>query len=204
MLVGLVGFIGSGKGSVADILVDKHNYIKESFANSVKDAVSVIFGWDRNLLEGDTSASRHWRESQDDFWSKKFKRTFSPRMALQIMGTEAGRNSFDPNLWIYALERRCNPNKNYVIADVRFPNEIEMIKESGGKVYHIQRGQLPMWYTDASLTNSLYDWSGEVQQMTNYPDVHYSEWAWCGMPNDGVIHNDGTLEDLQSKVNLLL
>ena len=79
-----------------------------------------------------------------------------------------------------------------------------MIKESGGKVYHIQRGELPAWYTDASSTNSLYDWSGDVQQMTNYPDVHYSEWAWCGMPNDGVIRNDGTLEDLQSKVNLLL
>jgi hypothetical protein len=203
MIIGLVGFIGSGKGTVADILVQKHNYIKESFANSVKDAVSVIFGWDRNLLEGDTSESRHWRESQDDFWSKKFGKIFSPRMALQIMGTEAGRNSFDPNLWIYALERRCDPDKNYVIADVRFPNEIKMIKESGGKVYHIQRGELPEWYVDACKTNAFGGWSGNIQQMTKYPNVHYSEWAWCGVPNDGVIHNDYTLEELENKVELI-
>jgi hypothetical protein len=170
----------------------------------VKDSVSVIFGWDRNLLEGDTPASRNWRESQDDFWSKKFGKTFSPRMALQIMGTEAGRNSFDSNLWIYALERRCDPNKNYVIADVRFPNEIKMIKESGGKVYHIQRDEFPIWYADACFTNSLYNWSGDVQQMVKYPDVHYSEWAWCGIPNDGVIYNNGSLEELKNKVELIL
>ena len=54
MIVGLVGFIGAGKGTVADLLVERHNFIKESFANSVKDAVSVVFGWDRALLEGDT------------------------------------------------------------------------------------------------------------------------------------------------------
>ena len=203
MIIGLCGFINSGKGTVADILINK-NFIKESFANSVKDSVSVIFGWDRNLLEGDTPASRNWRESQDDFWSKKFGKTFSPRMALQIMGTEAGRNSFDSNLWIYALERRCDPNKNYVIADVRFPNEIKMIKESGGKVYHIQRDEFPIWYADACFTNSLYNWSGDVQQMVKYPDVHYSEWAWCGIPNDGVIYNNGSLEELKNKVELIL
>jgi len=203
VIIGLCGFINSGKGTVADILINK-NFIKESFANSVKDSVSVIFGWDRNLLEGDTPASRNWRESQDDFWSKKFGKTFSPRMALQIMGTEAGRNSFDSNLWIYALERRCDPNKNYVIADVRFPNEIKMIKESGGKVYHIQRDEFPIWYADACFTNSLYNWSGDVQQMVKYPDVHYSEWAWCGIPNDGVIYNNGSLEELKNKVELIL
>jgi len=51
MIIGLVGFIGAGKGTVADILVEKHGFIKESFANSVKDAVSVIFGWDRTFLK---------------------------------------------------------------------------------------------------------------------------------------------------------
>ena len=68
MIVGLVGFIGAGKGTVADILVEKHGFIKESFANSVKDSVSVIFGWDRSSLEGDTPESRRWREQPDEFW----------------------------------------------------------------------------------------------------------------------------------------
>ena len=52
MIVGLVGLIGAGKGTVADLLVDRHHFIKESFANSVKDSCAVVFGWDRAMLEG--------------------------------------------------------------------------------------------------------------------------------------------------------
>ena len=51
MIIGLVGFIGSGKGTIADLLVERHGFFKESFANSVKDACSLIFGWDRAMLE---------------------------------------------------------------------------------------------------------------------------------------------------------
>ena len=116
MIVGLVGFIGSGKGTVADLLVSNHGFIKESFANSVKDAVSAVFGWDRILLEGDTTESRVWREKPDQFWSKKLGKEFSPRLALQLMGTEAGRDVFHTDIWVHTVERRCSPNKNYVIA----------------------------------------------------------------------------------------
>ena len=55
MLIGLVGLIGSGKDTVAERLVMNHNFRKDSFARSLKDAVSVIFGWDRQLLEGVTN-----------------------------------------------------------------------------------------------------------------------------------------------------
>jgi hypothetical protein len=204
MIIGLCGFINSGKGTVADILSNKHDFIKESFANSVKDAVSVIFEWDREMLEGATPESRAWREQPDVWWSDKFGRPFSPRTALQIMGTEAGRNSFHQDLWIYSLLRRMHNTMDYVIADVRFPNEIKAIKQAGGKVFHIQRGPLPDWYADACKTNKLNDWSGIGQQMLKYSDIHYSEWAWCGMSNDGVIHNNSTLEDLEKKVDLIL
>lgn len=71
MIVGLVGFIGSGKGTVADIMTTEHGFSKESFAGGVKDAASVIFGWDRKLLEGDTEESRAWRETPDEYWSEK-------------------------------------------------------------------------------------------------------------------------------------
>jgi hypothetical protein len=204
MIIGLVGWIGGGKGTTADILVKSHGFIKESFANSVKDAVSVIFGWDREMLEGSTLQSREWRETPDKWWSGKFGKPFSPRMALQIMGTEAGRNSFDKNIWIYSLLARCDSNKKYVIADVRFPNEMLMIKESGGKVYRVQRGPLPEWFPEAVKLNRENNWSGDVQIMQKYPNVHYSEWAWCGMPEDGIIHNDDSLVDLENKVQLIL
>ena len=98
MLIGFVGFIGGGKGSAADYLVTRHGYNKESFANSVKDSVGAVFGWDRQMLEGDTVQSRAWREQPDAFWSDKLGKPFSPRMALQLMGTEAGRDVFHPDL----------------------------------------------------------------------------------------------------------
>ena len=68
MIIGICGLIGSGKGSVADILVEEHNFKKISFADKLKDGVASVFDWDRQMLEGDTNDSRKWREEKDDFW----------------------------------------------------------------------------------------------------------------------------------------
>ena len=64
MIIGICGLIGSGKGTVADVLVDEHGFQKISFADKLKDAVSVLFDWDRDMLEGETSESRFWREKK--------------------------------------------------------------------------------------------------------------------------------------------
>lgn len=200
MIIGLVGFIGAGKGSVADLLVDRHGYHKESFANSVKDAVSVIFGWDRKLLEGDTKESRAWREQPDEWWSKTLGKEFSPRLALQLMGTEAGRDVFHKDLWVHTVLRRCKPENNYVIADVRFPNEIAAIQKAGGKIVRVRRGPQPEWFDTALETNSKKNYYGMAEK---YPDVHFSEWAWIGCDYDISITNDGSLEDLVIVVDSL-
>ena len=203
MIVGLVGFIGAGKGAVADLLVDRHDFFKESFANSVKDAVSVIFGWDRALLEGDTPESRAWREQDDKFWSEKLGKAFSPRLALQLMGTEAGRDVFHPDLWVHTVLRRCQnaPWNNYVIADVRFPNEIKSIREAGGVVIRVKRGDEPEWYNVALKVNKKNNYYGMAEQ---YPNVHFSEWAWIGSKIDLEISNDNTLDKLIEKVDLMV
>jgi hypothetical protein len=203
LIVGLVGFIGAGKGAVADLLVDRHDFFKESFANSVKDAVSVIFGWDRALLEGDTPESRAWREQDDKFWSEKLGKSFSPRLALQLMGTEAGRDVFHPDLWVHTVLRRCEnaPWNNYVIADVRFPNEIKAIREAGGIVIRVKRGDEPEWYNVALKVNKKNNYYGMAEQ---YPNVHFSEWAWIGSDIDAEIANNSTLEDLIEKVDSLV
>ena len=204
MIVGLVGFIGAGKGTVADLLVERHDFVKESFANSVKDACATIFGWNRKLLEGDTPESRIWREQNDVYWSRKLKKEFTPRLALQLMGTEAGRDVFHPDLWVHTVMRRCETVSwhNYVIADVRFPNEINAIHEAGGIVVRVHRGEDPEWFNIALQCNK-----GTIPDDTmtlSYPEVHYSEWAWIGSDIDYTIGNDGDLIELEKKVDLLV
>ena len=190
MIVGLVGFIGAGKGTVADLLVERHYFLKESFANSVKDSCAAVFGWDRAMLEGDTPESRAWREQDDKWWSEKLGKPFSPRLALQLMGTEAGRDVFHPDLWVHTVMRRCRSTVNYVIADVRFPNEINAIKNSGGRVVRVRRGDDPEWFALARECN-LYN---KPEIMRNaYPEVHYSEWAWIGSHYDVVMDNNCSL-----------
>jgi len=192
MIIGLCGLIGSGKGTVADILVGDYSFQKESFAAGVKDACAVVFGWDRELLEGETKESRDWREQADPWWSEKFGTPFTPRHALQLMGTEAGREVFDKDLWILSLLKRVDPKKNYVIADVRFPNEMQRIKDMGGFLIYVSRGQPPKWFDNPS----------ESYMQQNYPEVHFSEYAWVPHLNliDFFIKNDYTLDVLKDDV----
>lgn len=198
MLVGIVGFISSGKGTVGDIFVE-NGFIKDSFAKPLKDAVSVVFGWPRELLEGDTEYSRKWREEGDVFWSEKFGRNFSPREALQLMGTEAGRDVFHTDLWVISLLNRAK-GKNVVVTDVRFKNEIEYIQKNEGIVIRVKRGEDPEWFNFLSTeTDDFYR-----QQIMKGRNVHRSEWDWIGCDFDYLIENDGTIDSLRQKVANIL
>ena len=203
MIIGVLGLIGSGKGTVSDILVSK-GFVKESFAAPVKDAVSAIFGWPRAMLEGDTSESREFREKKDECWSKALGYEVTPRIALQLMGTEAGRDVFGDNLWVQSLLNRASQNENTVIADVRFPNEIEAIRKAGGHLVLVKRGPDPEWYDIAKTDNQR--WSYESSQMKEmFPNVHLSEWAWVGNKNiEYIILNNSTLEDLREETEKML
>jgi len=202
MIIGLVGFIGSGKGTVGDILVQDYDFIHESFAKPVKDIASFIFGWDREMLEGSTEQSRAWREKPDEKWSNLLEKEFSPRLALQLIGTEIGRNTFHDDFWIKLMQSRVDPNKNYVITDVRFPNEIKFIQENDGLVFHIQRGRLPIWYEDALYANRG---SHEHEyNMINVHKVHSSEWKWIGSPVTLTVTNNSSLDDLKKEIKNIM
>ena len=200
MIVGCVGFIGSGKGTVGDILIKK-GFIKESFAGTLKDVASVMFNWPREMLEGDTEESRKWRELPDEYWSVKLGRSFSPRYALQYMGTEVGRDMFHTDFWLYTLEKRVHNNKNYVITDVRFPNEMQWIKKQGGMIIEVRRGTSPHWYNIAAAANR-----GDVsaEEFMRKEGIHDSEWKWIGMGIDHLINNDSSLENLEEQIDKCL
>ena len=124
MLIGIVGLIGSGKDTVAQRLVEKHGYVRDSFAKSLKDAVSSMFNWDREMLEGDTTSSRHWREQPDKFWSERFGKPVTPRWVLQHFGTEVMRGHMYDAIWVDSCIGRYK-GQNTVISDTRFVNEIK-------------------------------------------------------------------------------
>lgn len=201
MIIGVVGFIGSGKGTVADILVQKHGFKKLSFADTVKDATAAIFGWPRHLLEGDTQESREFRETKDEWWSERFGSDFSPRLALQLMGTEAGRDVFHKDLWVFSLERKLGMYPNVVIADVRFPNEIDFIRSKGGFVVRVSRGPDPEWYDLAVAANDPQFLHAPEAHDELSKTVHYSEWAWIGQIMDYHLHNDGSLSMLEADLS---
>ena len=199
MIIGVIGFIGSGKGTVADILVEKKSFTKLAFADAVKDATAAIFGWPRALLEGDTEESRIFRETKDEWWSEKTGKYITPRNMLQMMGTEAGRDVFHPDLWILSLEKKIAMYQNVVISDVRFPNEIDFIQKMGGFVVRVKRGDDPEWYEAAKRANLEQN----TDLMTDYP-IHYSEWAWIGTPTDYQLDNVGTISMLEADIEHML
>ena len=198
MIIGICGLIGSGKGTVGDILVDQ-GFQKVSFADKLKDGVSTIFGWDRAMLEGDTDESRQWRELKDDFWSNETKMEITPRLVLQLFGTDCLRNGFYDGVWVSLLKKHILDNPgDYVIPDVRFRNEQNMIRDLGGKVWQVKRGKDPVWFQRAIHDNANPDTSNLMHGF----DVHESEYKWIDVNTrfDSILHNEGTIAELEQLV----
>lgn len=203
MIIGIVGNIGEGKDTVAEYLELHHNFKRESFAGTLKDAVAAVFGWDRELLEGKTKDSREWREQVDQWWSTKLNMPhLTPRLVLQLWGTEVCRRSFHDDIWIASLENKLrNVDTNVVISDCRFPNEFATIKSLGGIIIRVKRGPEPEWHTH--VKGAL---EGDIEDLLMLKElsVHESEWAWYGLDVDNTLDNNGTLDELYSKITEII
>ena len=164
MLIGLAGLAGSGKDTVGKILEQQHGFRTKAFAGPLKEAAKIVFGWNDDHVHG------HLKEVVDPYWG------FSPRWALQRMGTEAMRDNIDKDVWVKATLRP--PLTNVVVTDVRFPNEVKAVKESNGFTIWIERpGLTRMDHLSEQLDSSF-----------------------CPF----IIHNNGTFRDLRRKVDQLL
>lgn len=204
MIIGICGFIGSGKDTIADYLVNFHEFRRESFAGTLKDAVSAVFGWDRELLEGRTRQAREWREQVDPWWSERLGMpNLTPRWVLQYWGTEVARRSFHDDIWIASLENKLRSSQDHVvISDCRFPNEIASIQRAGGKIVWVRRGALPDWYNHAVMANQGSNIAANELKLLK---IHASETAWVGTDFDVVVDNNGSIEELYAQVkNLVL
>lgn len=197
MIISFSGLIGSGKDTCADTLVYQHGFRRDSFARSLKESVSAIFGWPIEMINGTTPEARLWREQVDEWWAERFQKSdLTPRWVLQHFGTDVCRNHFNDDIWVASLERRLLGNaRNTVITDCRFPNEIAALRRAGALIVRVQRSPLPEWWSDALDGNA---------DALRERGIHASEWAWAASEFDIVIENNGTLEELREKVSRLV
>jgi hypothetical protein len=197
MIIAISGLIGSGKDTVADYLVNLHEFRRESFAGNLKNAMCEIFGWDRDMLEGRSKSSREWREQVDEWWAKRLDMPhLTPRWILQHVGTDVIRGHFHDDMWLASLENKLRKtDDDIVISDVRFKNEVKMLKDLGAVCVEVTRGDRPAWYQ--------YAVDGDTKKLETLK-VHRSEYDWVGTEFDATLDNNGTLDDLYKQVEKLI
>lgn len=130
-LIGLTGKAGAGKDKFGEFLLEKLFFEKYSFAGPLKKACCDLFGWDIERVEND----REYKEAIDPRWG------FSPRRAMQLMGTEYGRNLLRDDIWIHMARLKLEECEfdGLLVPDVRFENEADWIRSEGGLLIHIIR-----------------------------------------------------------------
>lgn len=200
MLIGLCGLKGSGKDTLSDFLVDSYGFVKVSFADTLKDVLSLIFGWSREKLKGVDEDSRIWRESVDEYWSSELNiKNFTPRYALTHVGTDLFRNHLCQDIWVKVTKNKIREKlstlQNVVVTDCRFMNEVDLIRELGGVLIHIYRNN-PDWFYYYK-NNMISD--SDLEKL----NVHRSEYEWIKTIPDFILINSYSKEDFFQQFRLV-
>ena len=134
ILIGLTGRARSGKTTAAEHLARTYLLEQYAFADPLRDGLMAIFNLDPTDFEGD-------RKEQPLGWLDR-----SPRQLMQSMGTEWARNTVHPDVWVKLAEQNLEYMTKalgavlgFVVSDVRFENEADLIRRRGGTVIHILR-----------------------------------------------------------------
>ena len=171
MLIGFSGKKGSGKSFFADYLVNNKLFIKLSFASPLKEITKILF----NLSDEDVKDP-----IKKELINPKFNA--SPRELMQWLGTDIMREEFNKkfdysgSIWIDSVKDKVktllDDNKDVVIDDVRFQNEVDMIHSLGGIVINLHND------LDNTLNNSTSTHSSENQKLTfNYEFVNDKSYS---------------------------
>jgi hypothetical protein len=195
MIIGISGYIGSGKDTIANIIRDHDpRWEVVKFADKLKEVASIILGVPRSNFE-DRDYKLSELHDEWNVWDKRptsgghdvepfysndpVMRRMTVREFLQKLGTDAIRNGLHEDTWVNATmagydSKRTPPN--WIITDVRFPNEFNAIKKRGGTMVRVFRH---------GMTSS-----------------HISETALDTYEHDIYINNKGSIDDLVDKVRL--
>jgi hypothetical protein len=133
-LIAFTGQAGSGKDTAASVFVE-NGYVHLKMADGLKEMLRRLLGLQgidaatvERMIDGDLKEDSHPALGGR-----------SPRYAMQTLGTGWGRDLMSETFWVDAAERRIKRFSRVVISDVRFPNEVGMIRRLGGKVYRVER-----------------------------------------------------------------
>lgn len=187
MIVGVTGYARSGKDSVAVVLCEDFGFCRLAFADLLREAVYRFNPW----VYGEDSSKVSSLQSLVNKYGWEGAKAYFPevRRCLQVMGTEVGRGTFGDNAWVDALFKQItNPDGSlcsgdYVITDVRFPNEADAIRSRafstpfGGHIWRVVRPH-----------NEPVNAHPSETAMLDYPDIACT------------ISNDGDLTDLRERV----
>lgn len=202
----IIAFIGRsrhGKDTAADILELKYNFIRRAFATILKEICRLLFDFSEDQLYGKS------KDLIDERWN------FSPRKTFQFIGTDLIRKymyKLNPDIgekfWVIRLEmylrkiQRENPEQNIVIPDVRFQNEADMIKNSGGYLIKVVRPSLIKPNNNIWFVNIIKKFL--PQFVKSYLGIHEDHVSESNIDNmygfDYTIVNDGTINELHKKV----
>jgi len=169
VLIGLAGAKRSGKDTAANLLASRYGFERESFAGPIRRFIAQTLGLSAEALESVKESPIDWLPG------------FTPRLLMQTVGTEWGRNTVHPDLWILSAMRRVYAlqglgARGVVLTDVRFANEANAIRDGGGFVLRLNR------------------------TAARSEDSHASEVRLADHLIDAEVSNDGTIQDL--RVNL--
>lgn len=174
-VVGFSGYARSGKDTAAEALMCL-GFVRVSFADKLRE---FLYEFNPTVWSEDFSNNDDLQHIIDFYGWDGYKQTTwgkNIRHQLQVLGTECGRKIIDDNIWVNALFNGLSENGKYVIADVRFPNEVDGIRNRGGRMYRIERAGI-----------------GPANN-------HFSEIALDHYEFDGFIHNDGSIQHFQDSV----
>lgn len=186
-VIGLTGYKGHGKSTVARLLVRDYGYTQLSYGTAVKAMarrINPVVGMNR-----DTMGEIRLSEAIEDFPNEIDLKTHVPeyRRFIQYLATEGIRH-ITPNYWVDALDKELGilaekGITKFVIDDVRFPNETKLITaEFLGDNFH----RTGLWHV----------FNPKIESET----IHESESHVGNLGETFLVQNDGSFEDLSSKI----
>lgn len=171
-IIGIAGVKGSGKSESVRVL-ESIGFTEVKMAGALKGMTNFYLEYiGLNEQERFDRIEGHLKEVPDDAFLGKTSRQFQ-----QFLGTDFGRKLIHDDIWTSAFTKRAETIPLVACSDVRFPNELDLIRSMGGMVYRVER-----------------------ETETNEYSLHESEKYIPTLDVDGVIDNNGTLEQLREAI----